>query len=116
MLIVNGFCREVMQKLLMEFAVEAQKLVGISLSKAASDDRSRLPGYARILQGVGWRGWLRLVVMVAILVVMDYVLLPRPSGGFAMAVAGAWGAAVTVVGVFNSIGEVRWRDFLKGDG
>ena len=30
-LIVNGFCREVMQKLPMEFAVEAQKLVGISL-------------------------------------------------------------------------------------
>ncbi len=30
-LIVNGFAREVMQKLPMEFAVEAQKLIGISL-------------------------------------------------------------------------------------
>ncbi len=30
-LIVNGFCREVMQQLPMEFAVEAQKLVAISL-------------------------------------------------------------------------------------
>ncbi|MGE4314310.1 MAG: Fe-S cluster assembly protein SufB [Pseudobdellovibrionaceae bacterium] len=30
-LIVNGFCRDVMQKLPMEFAVEAQKLIGISL-------------------------------------------------------------------------------------
>jgi Fe-S cluster assembly protein SufB len=30
-LIVNGFCREVMQKLPMEFAVEAQKLIGVSL-------------------------------------------------------------------------------------
>lgn len=30
-LIVNGFCREVMQNLPMEFAVEAQKLVSISL-------------------------------------------------------------------------------------
>ena len=30
-LIVNGFCKEVLQKLPMEFAVEAQKLVGISL-------------------------------------------------------------------------------------
>jgi len=30
-LIVNGFAREVMQHLPMEFAVEAQKLVGISL-------------------------------------------------------------------------------------
>ena len=30
-LIVNGFCREVLQKLPMEFAVEAQKLVAISL-------------------------------------------------------------------------------------
>lgn len=30
-LIVNGFCREVMQELPMEFAVEAQKLIGISL-------------------------------------------------------------------------------------
>ncbi|HRC26808.1 MAG TPA: Fe-S cluster assembly protein SufB [Alphaproteobacteria bacterium] len=30
-LIVNGFCRDVMQHLPMEFAVEAQKLVGVSL-------------------------------------------------------------------------------------
>ena len=30
-LIVNGFCREVLQELPMEFAVEAQKLLGISL-------------------------------------------------------------------------------------
>ncbi|MCE2520933.1 MAG: Fe-S cluster assembly protein SufB [Alphaproteobacteria bacterium] len=30
-LIINGFCREVLQELPMEFAVEAQKLVGISL-------------------------------------------------------------------------------------
>ena len=30
-LIVNGFCREVLQKLPMEFAVEAQKLVAVSL-------------------------------------------------------------------------------------
>ncbi len=30
-LIVNGFCREVMQELPMEFAVEAQKLIGMSL-------------------------------------------------------------------------------------
>ena len=30
-LVVNGFCREVLQQLPMEFAVEAQKLVEISL-------------------------------------------------------------------------------------
>ena len=30
-MIVNGFCREVMKQLPMEFAVEAQKLLGISL-------------------------------------------------------------------------------------
>ena len=30
-LIVNGFCKEVMKELPMEFAVEAQKLIGISL-------------------------------------------------------------------------------------
>ena len=30
-LIVNGFCKEVMQNLPMEFAVEAQKLLAISL-------------------------------------------------------------------------------------
>ncbi len=30
-MIVNGFCREVMQHLPMEFAVEAQKLIGVSL-------------------------------------------------------------------------------------
>jgi Fe-S cluster assembly protein SufB len=29
--IVNGFCREVLQNLPMEFAVEAQKLLGVSL-------------------------------------------------------------------------------------
>ena len=30
-LVVNGFCRDVLQQLPMEFAVEAQKLVAISL-------------------------------------------------------------------------------------
>jgi Fe-S cluster assembly protein SufB len=30
-LIVNGFCKEVLQQLPMEFAVEAQKLLGVSL-------------------------------------------------------------------------------------
>ena len=30
-MIVNGFCKQVLQTLPMEFAVEAQKLVGISL-------------------------------------------------------------------------------------
>jgi len=35
-LIVNGFCREVLQTLPMEFAVEAQKLVGISLEGSVS--------------------------------------------------------------------------------
>ena len=29
--IVNGFCKEVFQKLPMEFAVEAQKLLDVSL-------------------------------------------------------------------------------------
>ncbi|MBT5781544.1 MAG: Fe-S cluster assembly protein SufB, partial [Candidatus Marinimicrobia bacterium] len=30
-LIVNGFCKDVLQKLPMEFAVEAQKLLSVSL-------------------------------------------------------------------------------------
>ena len=30
-IIVNGFCTEVFQELPMEFAVEAQKLLGVSL-------------------------------------------------------------------------------------
>jgi Fe-S cluster assembly protein SufB len=30
-MIVNGFCKEVLKELPMEFAVEAQKLLGISL-------------------------------------------------------------------------------------
>ena len=30
-LLVNGFCKEVLQELPMEFAVEAQKLVAVSL-------------------------------------------------------------------------------------
>lgn len=33
-MIVNGFCREVLQELPMEFAVEAQKLLGVSLEGA----------------------------------------------------------------------------------
>ena len=35
-MIVNGFCKEVFKELPMEFAVEAQKLLGVSASKAAS--------------------------------------------------------------------------------
>ena len=30
-MIVNGFCREVFKELPMEFAVEAQRLLGVSL-------------------------------------------------------------------------------------
>ena len=33
-LLVNGFCREVFQKLPLEFAVEAQKLIAVSLEGA----------------------------------------------------------------------------------
>jgi Fe-S cluster assembly protein SufB len=33
-LIVNGFCRQVLKELPMEFAVEAQKLLGVSLEGA----------------------------------------------------------------------------------
>ena len=33
-LIVNGFCKDVFQKLPMEFAVEAQALLGLSLEGA----------------------------------------------------------------------------------
>ena len=33
-LIVNGFVKEVIQELPMEFAVEAQKLIGISLERS----------------------------------------------------------------------------------
>src|SRR5690606_29118645 len=40
-LIVNGFCKEVLQQLPMEFAVEAQKLVGISLEGSVGWPRIR---------------------------------------------------------------------------
>jgi Fe-S cluster assembly protein SufB len=33
-MIVNGFCKEVFKELPMEFAVEAQKLLGVSLEGA----------------------------------------------------------------------------------
>jgi Fe-S cluster assembly protein SufB len=33
-MIVNGFCKEVLRELPMEFAVEAQKLLGVSLEGA----------------------------------------------------------------------------------
>ena len=39
-LIVNGFCKEVLQQLPMEFAVEAQKLVGISLGRSSGLDNA----------------------------------------------------------------------------
>ena len=35
-MIVNGFCRSVFQKLPMEFAVEAYKLIGVSLEGVAN--------------------------------------------------------------------------------
>ena len=34
-MIVNGFCKEVFRELPMEFAVEAKKLLGVSVWKAA---------------------------------------------------------------------------------
>ena len=37
-LIVNGFCKEVLKELPMEFAVEAQKLLAVSASKARWDN------------------------------------------------------------------------------
>jgi hypothetical protein len=37
-MIVNGFCKEVFNELPMEFAVEAQKLLSISLEGAVSAD------------------------------------------------------------------------------
>ncbi|MFL6654063.1 MAG: SufD family Fe-S cluster assembly protein, partial [Sulfurifustis sp.] len=33
-MVVNGFCKEVFKELPMEFAVEAQKLIGVSLEGA----------------------------------------------------------------------------------
>ena len=42
-LIVNGFAREVLKQLPMEFAVEAQKLLGISL-EGSVDDVDRIGG------------------------------------------------------------------------
>ena len=52
-LLVNGFAREVLQELPMEFAVEAQKLVGIR-SKGASDDATL--AVVPILSGMLMRG------------------------------------------------------------
>ena len=40
-MIVNGFCKEVFQELPMEFAVEAQKLLGVSLEGALDSSESR---------------------------------------------------------------------------
>ena len=40
-MIVSGFCKEVFRELPMEFAVEAQKLLSISASKAPSVDGHR---------------------------------------------------------------------------
>src|SRR4029078_11297425 len=40
-MIVNGFCREVLQQLPMKFAVEAQKRVGISLEGSVGECAAR---------------------------------------------------------------------------
>jgi hypothetical protein len=40
-MIVSGFCKEVFRELPMEFAVEAQKLLGVSSRRAASGEPSR---------------------------------------------------------------------------
>jgi len=41
-LIVNGFVRDVLQQLPMEFAVEAQKLIAISLEGSVADASRRM--------------------------------------------------------------------------
>jgi lysylphosphatidylglycerol synthetase-like protein (DUF2156 family) len=64
---------------------------------------------------VAWRGWIFLALMLAILVGMDLVLLPTHPG-LAMAASGAWAAVTVVVGLRKRIGDVHWRDILKGDG
>jgi Fe-S cluster assembly protein SufB len=46
-LVVNGFCREVLQALPMEFAMEAQQLVAISLEGRGDPRRERVPRYLR---------------------------------------------------------------------
>ena len=38
-MIVNGFCKEVFKDLPMEFAVEAQKLLGVSLEGSTANDK-----------------------------------------------------------------------------
>ena len=53
-LIVNGFVRDVLQQLPMEFAVEAQKLIAIR-SKGASDDEAR--DQRRGYSAARWRQW-----------------------------------------------------------
>ena len=40
-MIVNGFCKEVFRELPMEFAVEAQKLLGVSLEGIGRLDSRR---------------------------------------------------------------------------
>ena len=47
-LVVNGFAREVLQALPMEFAVEAQKLVAISLEARSGDRKTARPGRHRL--------------------------------------------------------------------
>jgi uncharacterized protein (TIGR02466 family) len=58
-LLVNGFVKDVLQELPMEFAVEAQKLVAISLEGASGDDRRHsAPARPRgALQSVRRRGF-----------------------------------------------------------
>jgi hypothetical protein len=67
------------------------------------------------IRRVAWRGWIFLTVMLAILVGMDLLLLPTYPG-LAMAAWGAWAAVTVVIGLRKGIGDVHWRDILKGDG
>ena len=55
-LIVNGFCKEVLKELPMEFAVEAQKLLAVSLEGSVGyDARSRYRSYGPGLTGDAWQ-------------------------------------------------------------
>ncbi|HEX4505499.1 MAG TPA: hypothetical protein VH722_07190 [Alphaproteobacteria bacterium] len=61
-----------------------------------------------------WRGWLFLAVMVAVLVGIDFAILPRHTE-MSMISAAAWGWIVVVAGLAVCRGRTwRFADLIRG--
>ena len=122
-LIVNGFVRDVLQQLPMEFMAETQKLIGISLEGRRWDDAASGSGPRRHGYGATPGDWQGLVPPAAIcdrrVVVGAYLPLvagapSRRTGAGAWRIA-AWALVIAVLTLASSAARVR-RPMDNGTG